>query len=55
MNPEDPCACGHERKWHDGCSRCPCPWFCPPDAPAAVRRAWRADRKAAGAAAEAGA
>jgi hypothetical protein len=43
MDPEDPCICRHERKWHAACSQCWCPWFCRADAPTDVKKAWRAD------------
>lgn len=26
-DPEEKCRCGHERKWHDSCSRCYCQMF----------------------------
>lgn len=38
------CRCGHERAWHDACSRCDCPWFLRPDNDGAVKR-WDADRR----------
>lgn len=44
------CRCGHEREWHDSCSKCYCPYFLDPDAPAALVRKWdraRAARKKA--------
>jgi hypothetical protein len=49
--PEDKCRCGHERAWHDSCSRCWCPFFLDSriPAPQLVLKEWRAlgaERKA---------
>jgi hypothetical protein len=40
---EELCRCGHERAWHDACSKCDCPWFVARDNDGAVKR-WNADR-----------
>lgn len=45
MDPEEPCKCGHQRKWHDSCSRCFCPVFLPLTASARDVKVWRALRK----------
>lgn len=45
MDPDELCHCGDERKWHDPCSRCDCPWFLAPDNEGARGR-WETDRKA---------
>lgn len=29
MDPDEPCQCTHERKWHNACSLCPCAYFLP--------------------------
>lgn len=42
MNPEERCKCGHERKWHNACSKCPCPFFLAGSHPPAVVREWKA-------------
>lgn len=44
MDPEERCHCGHERKWHDACSQCNCPWFIAP-ANRGARKRWLADRR----------
>lgn len=44
MDPEELCHCGHERKWHDSCSKCSCPWFLTPGNAGALKR-WKADRR----------
>lgn len=45
---KDKCRCGHEREWHNSCSRCFCPWFLAAGdtAARAVLHAWRAEAKA---------
>jgi hypothetical protein len=46
MHPDEPCRCGHERKWHDSCSKCLCPFFLDPGrVPADVLRLWKRERK----------
>lgn len=45
MDPEEPCYCEHERKWHDACSQCDCPWYLSPENEGARKR-WRADQRA---------
>ncbi|HLA15268.1 MAG TPA: hypothetical protein VJZ72_00080 [Candidatus Limnocylindrales bacterium] len=44
MDPNEKCRCGHERAWHDACSRCPCPFFLVKGAPSAIVRRWRRER-----------
>jgi hypothetical protein len=41
VNPDDPCLCKHERKWHNSCSKCPCPVFVSKDAKAADVKLWK--------------
>ena len=46
MDPDEPCRCSHERKWHNSCSKCLCPFFVakgPTNAD--VVRAWKTERK----------
>lgn len=45
MSPDDVCRCGHERAWHDSCSKCSCPWFLDPTNASAVKR-WNRDKRA---------
>lgn len=49
MSPDDLCECGHERAWHDACSKCDCPWFLTAGETGPLKR-WRRDRKARAAA-----
>ena len=48
MDPKEKCRCGHEREWHNSCSRCFCPWFLPlgERAPRAVLDQWKAEGRA---------
>lgn len=41
MDPDERCRCTHERKWHDPCSKCPCPAFLGDGASAAEVRLWK--------------
>lgn len=41
MDPKELCRCGHEREWHDACSKCFCPFFLTADAPPEIVRAWK--------------
>lgn len=51
MDPNERCRCMHERKWHDTCSKCPCPAFFTGGSPAEVKL-WKAMFKVAEAAAK---
>lgn len=42
MDPDEKCRCKHERKWHDSCSKCACPFFLRAPAPASDLAVWRA-------------
>lgn len=42
MDPDEKCLCKHERKWHDSCSKCPCPFFITRIAGSADLAIWRA-------------
>jgi len=53
MDPDERCRCTHERKWHDTCSKCPCPAFLGAGASAAEVRLWKRLYKVAEAAARA--
>lgn len=45
-HPDEPCICEHERKWHNACSKCPCPFFlsAAADHPESIVRAWHRNR-----------
>lgn len=45
MDPKEPCRCGHEREWHDACSKCFCPFFLADAAPDVLVRQWKRDMK----------
>lgn len=45
MDPKVVCYCGHEREWHDSCSKCRCPFFIGAGATAAELRLWKRERK----------
>lgn len=43
-DPKERCLCGHEREWHNGCSRCSCAWFLSAGTTGTLATAWRRDR-----------
>lgn len=45
MDPEEKCQCGHERKWHDACSRCSCAYFLPKGADEGDVLIWKRRRR----------